>query len=94
MKVLANKQGYQLLLLRVKSEDSNETRPFIVGLCEQKAKKLLQKVELTVLDFERDEIVCFFQKEEEVTYEVIQSSIEYFNKHFVKNEKMKSSFKI
>jgi biotin synthase-related radical SAM superfamily protein len=90
IEVIDTSEGFILLLLNVSSAEKGQKRVFIVGVTDEKATTMQQKSEVTALDFERDEIVRFFDKNECVTNNAISQSISHFRQHFIANAKMKA----
>jgi len=86
--------GFSLLLLTIKSFDNSGSRKFIVCVDDARASAILTKNQLTVLDYERDDIVRGFGRNQEVSDEAISSAITYFEKHSVPNSQMRCSFKV
>jgi len=78
-KILAEKEGFTLLSLKVQSVRNAELRSFIIGLPDDRAHMLLQRIEpITVLDFEKEEIIRSFGSNEEISLEAMYSAIVFF----------------
>jgi hypothetical protein len=91
-KKLQEKDGFSLLLLTVTPFDNSGPRNFIVCVDDARAANILAKTQLTVLDYERCDIVRAFGEDEAVSEEDIKLAIAHFEQHSVTNAKMRNKF--
>ena len=91
---LAEKDGFTLLLLRIKSvRYPEQVMSYIVGLPTDSANNILSQNNPSVLDFTRDNIISLFDPDEVPTDSDINSAIGFFSGHYVRNEQMKNQSK-
>ena len=89
---LREKDGFSLLLLTVESVDNSGSRKFIICVDNTRARLILAKSRLTVLDYDFGDIVRGFGENEVVSEEAIRSAVTHFEKYTVLNAKMRMSF--
>ena len=75
--------GYSLLSIKV------EYTPYIIGVPTPRANILLDK-QVDVLDFERSEVIQFFDPNSIITESDIETTKYWFVQHFVHDQLMKN----
>lgn len=81
--IILQEKGYSLLLIVVTSLSNRPTKKFFVGIKDEKAAQLVSKSTITVLDYERCDIIRGFPIDQEILDNDLISAKEYFVSSFV-----------